>query len=86
MLRNRADHRLVDRAVAVRVVLAHDLADDLGALDVAAIGGEVELVHPVEDAPLHWLEAVAHVGQRTRSDDAQRIVEVALAWTEARAG
>src|SRR5262249_32760521 len=35
--------------------------------------------HPVQDAALHRLQAVAHVGERAGGDDAQRIVEVAAA-------
>ncbi len=40
---------------------------------LAELGVRVEVqvgVHRVEDAPLHRLEAVAHVGQRARRDDA----------------
>ena len=39
-------------------------------------GGQV-VVHRVQDPALHRLEAVAHVGQRARRDDADRVVEVA---------
>ncbi len=58
-----AHERVVDRLVAVRVVLAHHLADDALALDVAAVGTQPELVGAVEDAPLDGLEPVARVGQ-----------------------
>ena len=33
-----ADQRIVDRRVAVRMVLAHDVADDLGALARGPVG------------------------------------------------
>ena len=72
-----ADERLVERGVAVRVIAAHHVADDLRALAVLGVGGEVLLPHRVEDAALHRLEAVAHVGQRARGDDRQRVVQVA---------
>ena len=39
---------------------------------------EAHLAHRVQDAALHGLEAVAHVGQRARGDDRHRIREVAL--------
>ena len=64
--------RLVERRVAVRVVAAHHVADDLRALAVLGVGGQVLLPHRVEDAALHRLEAVAHVGQRARRDDRER--------------
>jgi hypothetical protein len=60
-----ADQRLVERGVAVRVVVAHHLADDLGALERLLVHGQVQVVvHRVQDAPLHRLETVAHVRQR----------------------
>ena len=60
---------VVDRAVAVRVQPAHDLADDAGALDVAAVGPQPHVVHRVEDPALHRLEPVAGVRQRAGVDD-----------------
>ena len=41
----QADQRVVDRRVAVRVVLAHHLADDAGALRVGPVGLQAGLVH-----------------------------------------
>ena len=61
------DQGVVDRAVAVRVEPAHDLADDAGALHVPAVGAQAHVGHRVEDPALHRLEAVAGVGQRAAS-------------------
>ena len=72
-----ADQRVVQRAVAVRVVLAHHLADDRRALAVRAGGRQAHLAHRVQDPAVDRLEAVAHVGQGARHDDAHRVVEVA---------
>ncbi len=69
--------RVVQRAVAVRVVLAHHLADDRGALAVRAGGRQPHLPHRVEDPAVDRLEAVADVGQGARHDDAHRVVEIA---------
>ena len=71
------DERVVDRAVAVRVVVAHHLADDARALEVTAVGPEAAVVHRVEDPRVHRLEPVAHVGQRASDDDRHRVVDVA---------
>ncbi len=68
--------RVVDRRVAVRVVLAHHLADDEGGLAVGPVRLQGEVVHRVEHAPVHRLEAVAHVGQRPADDHAHRVVEI----------
>ena len=71
-----AHEGVVDRRVAVRMVAAHHVADDLRALPVLGVGRQVLLPHRVEDAALHRLEAVADVRQRARRDDRQRVVEV----------
>ena len=74
-----AHQRVVDRRVAVRVVLAEHVADDGRALLVRAAGHEARLVHRVEDAAVHRLQPVAHVGERALHDDAHRVVEEGLA-------
>ena len=71
-----ADQGVVDRRVAVRVVLAHDLADDEGALAERAVGLEAVLVHREQHAAMDRLEAVARVGQGPPHDDRHRVVEV----------
>ena len=70
------DQRLVDGRVAVRVVAAHRVADDARALDVRAVRRQAGLVHRVQHAPVHGLQAVTHVGQRAPDDHAHRVVEV----------
>src|SRR6266536_5735345 len=59
------------------MVLAHYLADDPGALGVAALGPVPAVVHRVQDAGVDRLQAVPHVGQRTADDDGHRVVDVA---------
>ena len=71
-----AHQRVVDRAVAVRMVFAHHVADHARRLHVFLVGRVALLVHRVEDAPVHRLEAVAHVGQRARHDHAHRVIEI----------
>ena len=68
--------RVVDRLVAVRVVLAHDVADGARRLAVGLVVGVAGLVHRVEDAPVHRLQPVAQVGDRPADDHAHRVVEV----------
>ncbi len=68
--------RVVDRRVAVRVVLAHHLADDEGALAVGAGRLQADVVHRVEDPAVNRLESVAGVGQGAADDHAHRVIEV----------
>ena len=70
---------VVDGLVAVRVVLAHDLADDALALDVRPVGAQAELAHAVEDPALHRLEAVPGVGQGPGVDDGVGVLEEGVA-------
>ncbi len=72
----QADQRVVDRGVAVWVVGAHHVADDAGALEVAAVGTVATVVHRVEHPPVHRFEPVAHVRQRPGHDDGHRVVHV----------
>ena len=60
----------------MRVIVAHHLADDLGALGVGASRPEAELVHRVQHAAVDGLQAIAHVGQRAADDHRHRVVEV----------
>ena len=70
-----AHQGVVDRRVAVRVQLAHDLADDAGALHIAAVGAQAHLVHLVDDAAVHRLHAVAGVRQGAGVDHRVRVLE-----------
>jgi hypothetical protein len=59
------------------MVVAHHVADDLRALAVLRIRGQVLLPHRVEDAALNRLQPVPDVGQCARRNDRQRVIEVA---------
>ena len=76
--------RVVDRLVAVRMILADHVADHARALLEGAVGVEPQLAHGVEQAAMDRLQAVAHVGQRARHDRRQRIGQVALAGAPVR--
>ena len=71
-----AHEGVVDRRVAVRVVLAHDVADRAGGLAVGLVVGVAGLVHGVEDAPVHRLQTVAQVRDRAADDHAHGVVEI----------
>ena len=71
-----AHERIVDRLVAVRVIFAHHVADDARRLHVLLVGRVALLVHRIEDAAVHGLEAVARVRERTRHDHAHGVIEI----------
>ena len=73
-----AHQGVVDRLVAVRVILADHVADHARALLEGAVGVEPQLAHGVEQAAMHRLQPVAHIRQRARHDGRQGIGQVAL--------
>ena len=72
-----ARQRVVDRGVAMRVIVAHHVADDLGALAIGPPGDETAFLAGEENAAVDRLQPVAHIRQRTADDHAHRVIEVA---------
>ena len=72
---SEAHQGLVNRGIAVRVELTHDLADDALGLHVTLVGAQPHLIHLEQDAALHGLEAVARVGQCAGVDDGDRVLQ-----------
>ena len=68
------DQRRINRLVAVRMVIAHGLPDDLGAFDVLAIGHHAQIVHGEKNPTLRRLQSIAHIRQRARNDDRHRVI------------
>ena len=66
----------IDRGVAVGVEPAQHVADHAGALRIAALRRHVQVVHRIQDAPMHRLQAVARVRQRPRDDHAHGVIQV----------
>ena len=71
--------RVIDRLVAMRVIVAHHLADDLGAFAERRGRLQLQPAHRVEDAPMHRLEPVARVRKRPVHDRAERVGQIPLA-------
>ena len=61
------------------MVFTHHLADHARAFHVSAVPDVVHFVHAEQHAPMHRLEAVAHIRQGATHDYAHRVVEVTLA-------
>ena len=88
-----AHQRVVGRLVAVGVKAPEHVADHARALDrlgrhrgVGPAIAQAHAVHGIEDAPLHGLLAVAHVGQRAALDDGERVFEVGTLGVSGQAG
>ena len=70
--------RVIDRLIAVRVEVAHHVADDLCRFLERSAGIEAQEPHAVENAAMHRLEPVARVRQRAVHDGGERVGEIAL--------
>ena len=72
-------HGIIDRRIAMRVIVAHHVAGDLGRFAERPGRRQAQLAHRVKDAAMHGLEPIAGIGQRTVHDRRQRIGQVTLA-------
>ncbi len=77
-LLHHPDQRVVDRLVAMRVVLAQHVAYHRRRLLVRPPGHQSQLVHRIQDSPVDRLEPVPHIRQRPGDDDAHRVVDERL--------
>ena len=71
-----AGQRVVNRAVAMGVIVAHHVADNLGGFAIGPAGDEAAFHAGIQNAPVHRLQTVAHVGQGARHDYAHRVIEI----------
>jgi hypothetical protein len=74
-----AHHRVVHCAVAVWMVLADHIADHTGRLLVGLVVVVAQFAHREQHTPVHWLQTVAGIRQRTPHNHAHGVIEVRLA-------
>ena len=68
--------RVVDRLIAMRVILAHHIADDQRRFPVGPVTGIAAFAHRIENPAVNRLQPVAHIGNGARHDYAHGVVEV----------
>ncbi len=73
---SQAHQSTIDTRVAVGVVLTHHVAHDAGALLRRSVVKDTVLVHRVQNAAVHRLETVAHIGQSPSHNHRHRIVDI----------
>ena len=73
-----ADHRVIHRLVAVRVIFADDVADHARRFLVGARRVEPEQAHRPQQPAMDRLQPVADVRKRARGDRRKRVDEIAL--------
>ena len=70
--------RVVHGGVAVGVIPAQHIAHAGGGFLEGLVAGQVILVHGVQDTPVHGLQAVPHVRQRTAHDDGHGVFDIGV--------
>ena len=75
---SQSDHRVVDTAVTMRVIVTHDLTDDGRRFSELGRVSQALLVHRVQDSTLNRLQPVAHIREGSAGDDRQAVVQVSL--------
>src|SRR5215472_2011746 len=63
LVRMAQDQCVVNRAVTVRMIVAHDLTDDLRALAICSIRSKTHITHANKNAAMNRLQAVTNVRQ-----------------------
>src|SRR3989338_7293864 len=69
---------IIDRGISMRMILAKNCSNHSRAFLKRFVMCHPHFAHSVEDSPMDWFEAVAHVRQRPSNDNRHRIIEVAL--------
>jgi hypothetical protein len=72
---HHAHERLVNRHVTVRMEFAEHFTDHGRAFLVRPTCSKSRLVHRIQDAPVHRLQPVAHIGQGALHNHTHRISE-----------
>ena len=69
-------HCLINRAVTMWVVFPHGIPDDTRRFFIGLVWLQIHFVHGIEYTTLYRFQAVPHIGQRTRDNDAHGIVDI----------
>ena len=80
------DHRVIDRRIAMRVELTHDIADNASRFLETLTRVQPQLTHRKQQTAMHRLQAVTDIGKRTRGNGRQRIGEISLTQRRRKGG
>jgi hypothetical protein len=74
---DQTNQGVVDRGIAVWVVLTHDITDDARTLAELLVWTVAAIEHRVNDTTVNRLHAVSNIWKGATNDNAHRVVEVA---------
>ena len=73
------DNGVVNGRIPVRVIFTDDVTDHTGRLLIGLVPVVIQLVHRKQHATVHWLQAVAHIRERTSNDHAHGVIQIGTA-------
>ena len=73
----QTDEGVINGRVAVRMVTTQDVADAGRGLLKRLVRGQIILIHCIQNAPVHGLQAVAHVGQGAPDNHGHGVFHIA---------
>ena len=71
-----ANHRVVYRLIAMRVILTHDIADDSRRFSVGPVRVVTIFLHRIENSTMDRFQTVPRIRQRPAHDHAHRVIEI----------
>ena len=71
-------NRIIYRTIAMGMVLTNDITDHTCRLLIRLVVVIRQDVHSVHHTAMYRLEPIAHIRQRTRYNDAHRIIQIGL--------
>ena len=70
------DHRIIDGRISVGMILTHDFTDDSGRFLVRLVRRNAQLLHTIEDTPVHRFHTVPDIRQRPADDDTHGVIQI----------
>ena len=70
------DKRVINRAVAVRMIFTHRISDDTGTFPIRFVVSDPQFIHIIQCPALHRFQSVPHIRQRPGNDHTHRVVDI----------
>ena len=71
-------HRVIDRRIAVRVIITQRMTNDFGRLLILRRRGQIEIAHRLQNTTMHRFQTIANVRQRAIYQHAHGVGQVAF--------
>ena len=66
----------IDRAVSMRMIFTHGIADDTCTFSVWLVRSVVQLDHRIQHSTLYWLKSISYIWKSTGRNNAHGIIDI----------